>query len=82
MIYLDLSGLNCPLPILKTKKFIATLKPEQTVISITTTDPASFYDFQQFCAKTGHVLLSQSEQNGIITTVIKRRIEILVTDVK
>jgi len=69
MLHLDLTGLNCPLPILKTKKFLANL-PINTEINVITTDKASWLDLQIFCEKTGHKLISQSVDNGIITTII------------
>lgn len=72
MLLLDLSGLNCPLPILKTKKFLSNLNSD-TEVQITTTDPDSLQDLQEFCKKTGHVLLNQQVGNGIITTIIKRK---------
>jgi tRNA 2-thiouridine synthesizing protein A len=72
MLALDLSGLKCPLPVLKTKKFLSTLD-SGTEVEITTTDPASLSDLQEFCKKTGHILLSQRVSNGIITTKIKHR---------
>lgn len=69
---MDLRGLNCPLPILKTKKFLAT-KNSGDVIKVITTDPASFLDLQEFCQKTGHALLAQSNLEGIISSTIKHR---------
>lgn len=62
-------GLNCPLPVLKTKKFLAGL-PVNTKIKILTTDPGSAVDLQDFCNKTGHKLITQSFENNIITTII------------
>lgn len=72
MLVLDLSGLTCPLPVLKAKKFLSVLESGMEV-QITTTDPASLQDLQEFCQKTGHILLSQSVSNDIITTRIKRK---------
>lgn len=72
MLELDLKGLNCPLPVLKTKKFLMNIE-DGTLISIYTTDPASEIDLRTFCDKTGNILVSQSQNNGIITTVIKRK---------
>lgn len=72
MLNLDLSGLNCPLPVLKTKKFLSQIATGSNV-QIITTDPASLTDLHEFCQKTGHILLSQSVNNGIITTIIKRK---------
>lgn len=72
MLELDLSGLNCPLPILKAKRFLSNLEPG-VIVKIITTDLASMTDFQDFCKKTGNILLNQNDANGIITSVIKRR---------
>jgi tRNA 2-thiouridine synthesizing protein A len=72
MLELDLSNLNCPLPVLKTKKFLAVI-PSGTEVKIITTDPASYNDLQDFCNKTGHILVSQLANNTFITTIIKRK---------
>ncbi len=69
---IDLSGLNCPLPILKTKKFLANLNSKDKV-KIITTDPASLIDLQDFCSKTGHKLIEQITENKIIYTIIEHR---------
>lgn len=67
-----MKGLNCPLPVLKTKKFLATQEPG-AVVTIITTDPASLIDLQVFCEKTGHVLLAQSSSEGIISSTIRHK---------
>jgi len=55
-IHIDLSGLHCPLPILRAKKALADV-PSGTVLQISCTDPAAPADFTAFCAQTGHQLL-------------------------
>lgn len=72
MLKLNLSGLNCPLPVLKLKKFLMDIGPLE-IVQVTTTDPASIDDFEEFCLKTGHKLISQIIDNGIITTLIQKR---------
>ena len=72
MQQLDLVGLKCPIPVLKTKKFLATLDSEQQV-RITTDDPASEKDLQEFCRKTGNLLIQQFNQDNLIITIIQRR---------
>ena len=72
MQQLDLVGLKCPIPVLKTKKFLATLDSEQQV-TITTDDPASEKDLQEFCRKTGNQLIQQFNQDNLIITIIQRR---------
>lgn len=56
----DARGLSCPLPILRTKKMLAEMKPGQ-VVRVLATDPGSVKDFQAFAKQTGNELLSQSE---------------------
>ena len=56
----DARGLSCPLPILRTKKMLAEMKPGQ-VVRVLATDPGSVKDFQAFAKQTGNELLGQSE---------------------
>lgn len=60
---LDARGLNCPLPILKTKKSLADMASGQ-VLRIVSTDCGSVKDMQAFATQTGNKLLEQSEENG------------------
>ena len=45
---LDAAGLNCPLPILKTKKILNTMSAGQS-LEVIATDPNSLDDFRAFC---------------------------------
>ncbi|HWI15542.1 MAG TPA: sulfurtransferase TusA family protein [Burkholderiales bacterium] len=54
---LDARGLNCPLPILRTKKALTDMSSGQ-VLRIRATDPGSVKDFQAFSRQTGNTLLS------------------------
>jgi tRNA 2-thiouridine synthesizing protein A len=60
---LDARGLNCPLPILRTKKALHEMSPGQ-VLKIVATDPGSVKDFQAFSRQTGNELLSSAEEKG------------------
>lgn len=60
---LDARGLNCPLPILKTKKSLADMTPGQ-VLKVVSTDAGSVKDMQAFANQTGNVLVSQGEEKG------------------
>ncbi|MEM7465757.1 MAG: sulfurtransferase TusA family protein [Pseudomonadota bacterium] len=53
---LDASGLNCPLPILKAKKALATMELGQT-LHVIATDPGAEADFDAFAEQTGHKLI-------------------------
>ena len=72
MLELNLSGLMCPLPILKTKKFLANFD-SGTQIKVITTDPAAELDLQDFCNKTGNILISQEEIEQQLISIIQRR---------
>ncbi len=68
---LDARGLNCPLPILRTKKALSTLSAGQ-VLKITSTDPGSVKDMQAFAKQTGNELLSSAEVAGEFVFFVKR----------
>ena len=59
---LDARGLNCPLPILRTKKTLNAIESGDT-LKVVATDPGSLKDMQAFCTQTGNTLLS-SVQSG------------------
>ncbi|MBT9590799.1 MAG: sulfurtransferase TusA family protein [Thiobacillus sp.] len=60
---LDARGLNCPLPILRTKKSLGDLESGQ-ILKVNSTDPGSVKDMQAFAKQTGNELLSTAENNG------------------
>jgi len=57
---LDARGLDCPLPILQTRKLMQQLSSGATLL-VLTTDPGSVLDFQAYCRMTGNLLLEMSE---------------------
>lgn len=72
-IALDLSGLNCPLPILRAKKALATME-SGTVLSVLATDPGAPKDFEAFCRQTGNVLLASTVgDDGRFALLIRRK---------
>lgn len=68
---LDTKGLNCPLPILKTKKALGEVAKGGT-LEVLATDPGSVADFKAFCETTGHLLVEQGETAGVYRFVIQR----------
>lgn len=56
----DARGLNCPLPILRTKKALADMQAGQ-VVRVLATDPGSVKDFQAFAKQTGNELVQAGE---------------------
>lgn len=59
---LDVTGLLCPLPVLKARKRLQTLAPG-SVLKVVATDPMSMIDMPHFCAEQGHSLLSQEQRD-------------------
>ncbi len=68
---LDAKGLNCPLPVLKTKKALKDV-PVGDCLTVFATDPASSIDIRHFCNTSGHELVESSEAEGVLTFVIRR----------
>ncbi len=68
---LDCKGLNCPLPILKTKKKVDTMETGQ-VLKMVATDPGSISDMNAWTRRTGNELVSHSVVSGIYTFYIKK----------
>jgi tRNA 2-thiouridine synthesizing protein A len=60
---LDCKGMNCPLPILKTKKQMDAMQSGQ-VLKMVSTDPGSINDMQAFTRRTGHELLESISEGG------------------
>lgn len=71
-ITLDLKGLKCPMPMLKTKKALANLE-SGTIVTVLATDVGAPDDFTAFCKHTGHQLLDCSEADGVFTIVIEHK---------
>ncbi len=69
---LDARGLNCPLPILKTKKALADMTSGQ-VLRVVATDPGSVRDFQAFARQTGNELVSHNEENKEYIFLMRRK---------
>ena len=69
---LDLRGLKCPLPILRTKKALAQLE-SGSVLTVWATDPSAPDDFAAFCKHTVHALLESSLHDEVFTLVIRHK---------
>lgn len=69
---LDARGLNCPLPIIKTKKALNDLATGQ-VLRVTSTDSGSVKDMEAFAKQTGNELLGSSQEGGGYVFFIKKK---------
>jgi tRNA 2-thiouridine synthesizing protein A len=68
----DLKGLNCPLPVLRTRKRLAGM-PAGELLWVETTDPLAAIDIPAFCQEDGHRLLETESVGGGHRFLIERR---------
>jgi len=68
---LDARGLNCPLPILRTRKALNQLN-SGALLEITTTDPGAVKDMAAFCTQTGNRLVSSTEADNSFIFLIEK----------
>ena len=73
-VILDLTGLQCPLPVLRARRQIGQMLAG-AVLVVMADDPASPIDFDHFCHSSGHQLLESTEKNGIYTIRISKAAE-------
>ncbi len=60
---LDLRGLNCPLPVLKTQRRLRDMIIGERVW-VETTDPLAVIDIAHYCAERGHDLIQTESMTG------------------
>ncbi len=68
---LDARHLNCPLPILRTKKSLNGLQSGET-LKVVATDPGSLKDMAAFCTQTGNTLLSSRQTGNDYEFIIRK----------
>jgi tRNA 2-thiouridine synthesizing protein A len=68
----DAVGMNCPLPILRTKKALATMQSGE-VLKVKATDSGAAHDFPAFAKQTGNELLSSTTEGDVLVFFLKRR---------
>ena len=69
---LDVRGLNCPLPVLKTKVWLNKMPPD-SILQVEATDDHAPIDFEAYCSRSGHALLtSEQTKDGTYVFSIRR----------
>ena len=68
---LDAKGLKCPLPVIKTRMALNKMAVGE-VVTVLATDPASKIDIRHLCNFTSNELMEASEEDGVLTYVIRR----------
>ena len=69
---LDLKGLSCPLPIIKTAKAMKELAPGQ-LLEAFATDPGSVADFKAWAQTTGNTLVECDQVDGVFHFVLRKK---------
>lgn len=68
---LDARGLLCPLPVLKARKRLQSLRSGQ-ILRIEADDPAAIVDVPHFCDEAGHTLISTSDQADVQVYLVQK----------
>ncbi|QRM30620.1 sulfurtransferase TusA family protein [Microvirga sp. VF16] len=71
MTELDLSGLKCPLPVLRTRKALLSLSPGER-LRVICTDPLAGIDVPNLIRETGDVLEEQKQETSRISFLIRK----------
>ncbi len=66
---LDLTGLKCPLPVLKARRQISQMAAGERLY-VTADDPAAPLDFEHFCSAGGHALVETRSEGEAFTFCI------------
>jgi tRNA 2-thiouridine synthesizing protein A len=68
---LDVRGLQCPLPVLKARKRLQSVKIGET-LKILATDLAATIDFPHYCSESGNELAWSGEDQGVLVFIIRK----------
>ncbi|MBF9197191.1 sulfurtransferase TusA family protein [Microvirga terrestris] len=71
MTELDLSGLKCPLPVLRTRKALHAMQPGD-LLKVVCTDPLAGIDVPNMIRETGDILEDQRQENATISFLIRK----------
>lgn len=68
---IDAKGVQCPLPLLRLKKEMATMKCEE-VVRIDCTDPGCHDDFENWCTRLFHYFLGAKKNENHTSYFIRK----------
>ena len=69
--FLDAKGMLCPMPVISVKRAIKDLTRGQ-IIAIAATDVGARRDIPAWAEATGHKLLRETEDGGVLTFFIEK----------
>jgi len=67
----DTSGLNCPLPLLKTKKALASMQAGER-LRVIATDEGAYIDIPVYCEISEHTLIESSKSDEKLVFIIEK----------
>lgn len=70
-VSVDLKGLACPMPVLKTKKALDGLQQGQ-ILFVEVTDKGSKADIPAMLKRTGNELIEMDEKNDVFRFLIRK----------
>jgi tRNA 2-thiouridine synthesizing protein A len=71
-ITIDVRGLKCPLPVLKTERRMRDFSAGTRFV-VLTTDPIAAIDLPHFCSENGHRLLATRRDGNLLRFEIEKR---------
>jgi tRNA 2-thiouridine synthesizing protein A len=69
---IDVRGYNCPIPLMRAKKALASMQPGE-VLKVITTDPGAEIDFKVYAEASGNPILSLDESPQAVTILIAKQ---------
>ncbi|MBI3576370.1 MAG: sulfurtransferase TusA family protein [Gammaproteobacteria bacterium] len=67
---LNVRGLLCPLPVIRTQNRVVELAPGDT-LEIAATDPGALHDIPAWCRVHGHEVVSTAREKNEIRVVVR-----------
>jgi tRNA 2-thiouridine synthesizing protein A len=68
---LDLRGLKCPMPVLRTRKILRRMAPGAR-LEVLCTDPLAAIDIPHLISQSGNLLEEQTEAAGVLRFVVRK----------
>ena len=69
---LNLKGLSCPMPIIKTAKAMKEMPPGR-LVEVFATDPGSVPDFKAWAQATGNPLVQSTQEGAVFHFILKKK---------
>lgn len=70
-LVLDLRGLQCPLPVLRTERRLRELPPGAR-LTVLATDPQARSELAEMCRRHGHAVEAMADADGVLRAAIRR----------